>query len=151
MTSSRPPAAPPDGTPASATALGRFAAASGLTSLAILVQAVLAGAFVSQNGRAGWITAHSYVAIAVMVFALITAVLAWGGLRAQAPHLWQAATVLFVLTVIQTGIGHAITDSGADGLIVVHVPLALIIFGITVWLSAQAAQLRRGREGAHRV
>lgn len=123
-----------------------FTALTGLTTLSILTQAVLAGEFVSQGGKAGWISAHSYVAVVVMVFALGTAVAGWSsGLRREAPQLWQAAAALFVLTAIQTGIGHAITDGGTDGLIVVHVPLALVIFGITVWLSVQSAALRRSR------
>jgi hypothetical protein len=36
-----------------------------------------------------------------------------------------------------------ITDKGMDGLIVVHVPMAVIIFGLVTWLSVAAATSRR--------
>ena len=45
--------------------------------------------------------------------------------------------------IVQDVIGHAITDSGDDGLIPVHVPLALVVFGLTIWLSVRARVLRQ--------
>jgi hypothetical protein len=40
-------------------------------------------------------------------------------------------------------IGHAIADSGSNGLTPVHIPLALLAFGLTIWLSVRARTLRR--------
>ncbi|MEO9220872.1 MAG: hypothetical protein ABI251_03665 [Mycobacteriaceae bacterium] len=52
----------------------------------------------------------------------------------------------------QTGIGHAITDNGSDWLIGVHVPLAVIIYGVAVRLSIQTATHVRNRpHSARRV
>ncbi|MGH3599746.1 MAG: hypothetical protein ACRDQH_05610, partial [Pseudonocardiaceae bacterium] len=50
---------------------------------------------------------------------------------------------LFVLIVIQTGLGEAISEGGSDGLVVVHVPLAVLIFGLGVYLSSLGARVRR--------
>jgi hypothetical protein len=50
---------------------------------------------------------------------------------------------LFVLVVAQTAIGHLITEGKQDGLIGVHVPLAFVVFGLTIWLSIRTAILRR--------
>jgi hypothetical protein len=58
-------------------------------------------------------------------------VLAWAGL------------VLFVLLLVQTVLGHLITDAEADGWIGVHVPLAFVIVGLAVWLAVRGAQVRR--------
>jgi hypothetical protein len=115
----------------------------GLTALTILVQAVLAGEFLGGEGRDGWVSAHGVVADVSWVLALVTAVVAWRYLRVSHRPLWLGSAGLFVLDLAQTGIGHLITDDGHDGLIVVHIPIALLLFGLTVWLSLRAAQLRR--------
>ncbi len=120
-----------------------FAALTGLTSLAIFLQAVTAGQFVSQPGQDSWVTVHGVVADVGWGLALITAVYAAITVRRVAPRLVAAAALLFVLTLAQTGIGHLITDKGQDGWIAVHVPLAFVIFGLTLWLSIRAALIRR--------
>jgi hypothetical protein len=63
--------------------------------------------------------------------------------RGRRGPLLAGSITLFVLIVIQTVIGHVITDGHHPGLIVVHVPLALLVFGLTVWLSVQAAVISR--------
>ena len=116
----------------------------GLTALAILLQAVIAGVFVNQDGHDGWITVHGVVADLTWVTALVTAAYAFRRVRPRGNRrLWLGAALLFLLTLAQTGIGHLITDQGMDGLIVVHVPLALIIFGLATWLSLTSAMARR--------
>jgi hypothetical protein len=120
-----------------------FAALTGLTSLAIFLQAVTAGQFVSQPGQDSWVTVHGVVADVCWGLALITAAYAAVALRRTVPRLVVAAAVLFVLTLAQTGIGHLITDDNENGWIAVHVPLALVIFGLTLWLSLRAALARR--------
>jgi hypothetical protein len=120
-----------------------FAALTGLTSLVIFLQAIIAGQFVSQPGQQGWVTIHGVVADVAWGLALVTAIYAVAGLRRAVPGLVVAAIVLFVLTLAQTGIGHLITGHGDDGWIAVHVPLAFVIFGLTLWLSVRAALARR--------
>jgi heme A synthase len=116
----------------------------GLTGLGVLLQAVTAGAFVSQDGRDSWVNVHGVIADVTWVLALITAVYAFRRVRPSGHRrLWAGAAALFVLLLAQTGLGHLITDGGMDGLIVVHVPVAMIIFGLVAWLSFAAATARR--------
>ena len=121
-----------------------FAALVGVTSLAIVLQAITAGVFVNQDGRDGWVTVHGVIADVTWVTALITAAYALRRMRRTHPRLTWSAVALFVLLLAQTGIGHLITDKGIDGLIVVHVPLAMVVFGLAVWLSVSAVHVRRG-------
>lgn len=120
-----------------------FSILVGLTSAAIFLQAVTAGAFVSQSGRDGWVTIHGVIADMTWVLALLTAVIAFRRVRAVRPRLWAASATLFVLALAQTGLGHLISDGGMDSLILVHVPLAMIIFGLTIWLAVAAARPAR--------
>jgi hypothetical protein len=76
-----------------------------------------------------------------------TAAYAWVVLRSASRPLAVGSVVLAVLVIAQDAIGHAITDNGSDGLIAVHVPLALIVFGLTIWLSVSARVMRRAASG----
>ncbi len=76
------------------------------------------------------------------VLALVTAGYAWRTLRGSYPGLVYGCAGLFVITLAQTGIGHLITDDGHDWLIGVHVP-ALIIFGLTTWITTRSIRLAR--------
>jgi hypothetical protein len=116
---------------------------NGLTLLGVLLQAVWAGEFVDQAGRGTWITVHEIGAFVVVVLALATAVLAALTLRRTYPALVFGALGQLVLIIAQTGLGEAITRSAADELIVIHVPLAMLIFGLGIYLSIAGAQLRR--------
>ena len=127
----------------SQSSLKGFSALVGATSLAIFLQAVTAGEFVSQDHRDGWIAAHDIVSNIVTVLALATMVFAIVRLRTASRPLFVGTIVLFVLVVIQSLLGHQITDNKQDWLIGVHVPLALIVFGIAVWLPIAAVSLRR--------
>lgn len=117
-----------------------FPVLSVLTTLAILVQAITAGQFVQRDGRDSWVTAHGVIADASWVLALLAAGVAFLRLRRRRPDLFRWSVVLFVLTLAQTGIGHLITDKGQDGWIGLHVPLAVVIFGLTGWLTLRSVQ-----------
>lgn len=121
-----------------------FAVLSALTTLAILLQAVTAGQFVQREGQDSWVTVHGVIADASWVLALITAGYGFRKLRSTHRLLVDAAVVLFIATLAQTGIGHLITDDGQDGWIAVHVPLAVVIFGLTGWLTLRAVRTSRG-------
>jgi Mn2+/Fe2+ NRAMP family transporter len=133
-------------TPAPSTAprgLRLFNALIGVTTLGIFLQAVTAGEFVSQKDRDGWITVHNIVANATIVVALVTAVVGLVLVRATDRVLAWSGLVLFVLLVIQTVLGHLITEGKADGWIGVHVPLAFVVIALAVWMSIRGAQVRR--------
>jgi hypothetical protein len=120
-----------------------FNALIGVTTLGIFLQAITAGEFVSQEHRDGWITAHNIIADVTIVVALVTAVVGLVAVRATDRVLAWSGLVLFVLLLLQTVLGHLITDAEADGWIGVHVPLAFIIVGLAVWLSVRGALVRR--------
>jgi hypothetical protein len=114
-----------------------------LTTAAIFCQAIIAGQFVSQEGEDGWITVHGVVADASWALSLITVGYAFLTLRHHFPVLVRWAGALFAATLLQTGIGHLITESGVDWLIAVHVPLAFVVFAVAGYLSVWAVRVRR--------
>ena len=133
-------------TPAPAAAprgLRVFNALIGVTTLGIFLQAITAGEFVSQEHRDGWITAHNIIANVTILVALATAVVGLVLVRATDKVLAWSSLILFVLLILQTALGHLITEGEADGWIGVHVPLAFVIVALAVWLSVRGAQVRR--------
>jgi hypothetical protein len=126
-----------------------IAAIVGILSLGVLVQAATSGVFVREQNRTGWINAHSGVAYVVALLALAAVVVAlgmWRG-KAGAPVVITETVALLVAVVIQIGIGQQIGDLGKSGthpgLLAIHIPLALIIFGLALHLSTYVANLRR--------
>jgi len=137
-----------DSGPADASTLARrgpvFAALIGLTSLGILLQAVFAGVFVDRvNSHHSWLNAHDVNADVVTALAVVAAIYAVVTLWSAGRALVIGAVALALLVIAQTAIGHAVTDNGDDGLLALHVPLALLAFGLTIWLSVKARALRR--------
>ena len=134
-------------TPAPSTSAPRglrvFNALIGVTTLGIFVQAITAGEFVSQEHRDGWITAHNISANVTILVALVTAVVGLALVRATDKVLAWSSLVLFVLLILQTVLGHLITEGEADGWIGAHVPLAFVIVALAVWLAVRGAQVRR--------
>lgn len=120
-----------------------FTASLVVATLAVFLQSVTAGIFVDHDGRDTWVTVHGVIADLTWVSALVAAVVGLARLRRNHRDLSYGAAVLFVLALAQTGIGHLITDGGVDGLIVVHVPLAMLIFGVAVWLLVRLRRVRR--------
>jgi hypothetical protein len=119
-----------------------FAALAGLTSLSILLQGIFAGVFIEPGAHAGWLNAHEVNADIATALGVLTAVYAVVlGQRIGRPIV-TGSVLLALLLVAQTAIGHAITGSGDNGLTAVHVPLALLAFGLTIWLSARARTIR---------
>ncbi|MGI8750971.1 MAG: hypothetical protein ACR2MN_01385 [Acidimicrobiales bacterium] len=134
----------------SPTAVKSTAAIVGVLSLGVLVQAVTSGVFVRESHRDGWINAHAGVAYVVALLALAAFVVAlakWRG-KVGAPVVIAETAALLVAVVIQIGIGQQIGDLGKSGthpgLLAIHIPLALIIFGLALHLSTFVANVRRG-------
>lgn len=134
--------------PASQAQTRMFFVACCAASIAILAQAVTAGVFVDKAGADNWVTVHGIIADASWVLTLVSAVVGFVTIRRATPRLEYWAVALFVLTLAQTGLGHLITDYGKDALIEVHVPLAMVIFGLTVWITVRAGRLHRVNTGA---
>ena len=114
----------------------------GLTTLAILLQGVWAGIFLSYDERPDkWIHVHARggeVAIGLCVLALVAAVVQ---LRSRIDLLAGTAALL-VLLIVEAYLGGRITDDGNDKLTAVHVPLALAIISFAVWLPLRSRSAR---------
>ncbi|SFL57295.1 hypothetical protein [Geodermatophilus ruber] len=121
---------------------------TGLTALAVLLQGVWAGLFLQHDGQrdvaAGWIVLHARdgeVAIALAVLAA-----GWALIRLRSRRdLVIGAIVLAVLLVVEAYLGGLIYLDGVTALTPVHVPLALLIMGLAVWLPLRASEWPGGR------
>ena len=140
MTAAAQTAAPSTAAPRG---LRLFNALVGVTTLGIFLQAITAGEFVSERDRDGWIAVHNIIANVTIVVALVTAVIGLVLVRATDRVLAWSGLVLLVLLLVQTVLGHLITEGKADGWIGVHVPLAFVIVAGAVWMSIRGAQVRR--------
>jgi hypothetical protein len=134
----------------SPTAVKAIAAIVGALSLGVLVQAVTGGIFARERNHKGLINAHSGIGYLVALLALAAVVVAfvmWRG-KVGAQVVMAETVALLVAIVIQIGIGLKIGELGKGGthpgLLAIHIPLALIVFGLAVHLSGYVANVRRG-------
>ena len=95
-----------------------------------------------RDAASSWIDVHARGAdLAILLAVLATAWAVWK-LRPRR-DLWVGSLVLAVLLVLESYLGGAIRDAGKDTLTAVHVPLAMLIMGVAVWLPARARSGRR--------
>lgn len=132
-------------------AIKAMAALAGCVSLGILIQAVTGGVLSRDSGHKGLINAHSGIAYLVAVLALAAVVVAfmmWRG-KAGASVVIGETVAMLVGAVILIGIGQQIGDVSEagkhPGLLALHIPVALLVFGISVHLSSFVSNVRRGR------
>lgn len=119
-----------------------FSILVGLTSLVVLLQGLWAGIFLDHPGRVPSGTAldlHSAGGSLATLLALAAVVVASLRLRARR-DLWFGSIALFVLLAVEVMLGQLIHDSHKNALTAVHVPLAMVLMGLCVWLP-----LRSGR------
>ena len=119
----------------------------GLAALGVLLQGLWAGIFLEGEHRPDkWVNVHARgaeVTIGITVVAFVAAVI-W--LRHRRDLLIGTA-VLAVVLVVEAYLGGRITDEGNDTLTAVHVPLAMVLMGLAIWLPLRA---RAGRTGTAR-
>jgi hypothetical protein len=132
------------------TAAKAISALVGCVSLVMLVQAVTGGILARDSNHKGLLNSHSGLAYLTAVLALAAVVVAfmmWRG-RAGGQAVIAETVALLVLVVVQIGIGQQIGNihqaGKHPGLLALHIPLALFIFGLTVHLSSFVSGLRRG-------
>lgn len=123
-----------------------FAALTGLAGLVVVLQGVWAGIFLAHDGARddyeGWIDVHARGAdIAIVLSALATVLVLWRVRAARS--LWIGGAALTLVLVLESYLGGLIRDDGRDALTVVHIPLAMVITGLAVWLPLRSAQVRR--------
>jgi hypothetical protein len=117
----------------------------GVVALLILIQGVTAGIFVRQPGKTTWVHAHqglAYLAALLAAAAVVVAFTTWKGM-VGAQMVQRESVALLIAIIIQIGIGAQLGTSGHSGLLAVHIPLALLIFGLTLHLSTFVSNLRR--------
>jgi hypothetical protein len=111
-----------------------------LASLVIIAQALLFGSFYAQGGN--WMEGHLYLArISTLVVAAILTPL---GFLARFPtemRIGPLTVTLAVLWLVQTSLGDAMDF--ARWLVVIHIPLAFVLFGLALWLIGKAHQAAR--------
>jgi hypothetical protein len=115
-----------------------------LSGVAVLLQGLWAGIFLQHDGErdaaSGWIDVHARGGEVALVLALLATAAAFLRLRTRR-DLWIGGAVLVVLLAVEAYHGGAIRDDGKDTLTIVHVPLAMGIMALAVWLWMRA---RRG-------
>ena len=124
-----------------------FSALIGISALAVLLQGLWAGIFLEHDGHrdaaSSWIDVHARGADVALFFAVLGTVYALWKRRSR-KDLWLGGMVFSALIVVESYIGGLIRDDGKNTLTAVHVPIAMVIMGIAVWLS-----LRSARGGSH--
>jgi heme A synthase len=118
-----------------------YSALVGLSAVAMLLQGLWAGLFLQHDGERdaaqSWIEVHARGADVAIVLAAAATVYAFVKLR-ERKDLWLGAAVLTVLLLAEAYIGGLVRDDGKDALTVVHVPLAMALMALAVWLPFRA-------------
>jgi hypothetical protein len=124
---------------------GLFSALIGLSALAVLLQGLWAGIFLEHDGArdaaSGWIDVHARGADVAIVLAAAATIVGFVKLRGR-KDLWIGSAVLTVLLILESYLGGLIRDNGKDSLTAVHIPLAMALMGLVVWLPLRSR--RRG-------
>ena len=131
-------------TPVTRTGSPVYSALIGLASLVVLLQGLWAGIFLEhddeRDAASSWIDVHARGADLAILLGVLATVYAFWKLRART-DLWVGSLVFTVLLVLEAYLGGLIRDDGQDTLTAVHVPLAMALMGLAVWLPLRA---RRG-------
>jgi hypothetical protein len=128
-----------------------FSALAGIAALAILLQGLWAGIFLEHDGQRdaaeSWIEVHATGGEVALAFAVLATIWALVRLRSRR-DLVVGAIVLTVLIALESYLGGLIRDEGKDTLTAVHVPLAMLLMAVAVWLPFRAgrAQASAGPE-----
>jgi hypothetical protein len=113
----------------------------GLTSLVVLLQGLWAGIFLEHDGErdnaASWIDVHARGADLAIFLAIAATIVAFVKLRPRR-ELWIGSLALVVLLVAESYLGGLIRDDSKDTLTAVHVPIAMGLMGLAIWLPLKA-------------
>jgi len=117
-----------------------FAVLIGLATLAVLLQGLWAGLFLQHDGgrnaAQSWITVHSRGSEISLALAALATIVAFVRLRSRR-DLWVGSAALTVLIALESYLGGRIVDNRDDSLTVVHIPLAMALMGLAVWLAVR--------------
>ncbi len=148
MTTAAPSTGPnsPDSSPAEPATNLAYTILLGLTALAVLLQGLWAGIFLEHDGKrdqaSTWVDVHSVggdIAVLLALAALVVSLLRLPSRQ----DLRIGTAVLFALLLIEALLGSLISN-GHDTLTAIHVPLAMLIMGLVVWLPLRVRQSSSG-------
>ena len=111
-----------------------------ISTLAILLQGLWAGLFLEHGNpdrAGGWIEVHARGGEVALVTAAAATITAFIRVRVRR-DLWLGGAALSALLVVEAYVGGLIRDSGKDSLTPLHIPLALAITALAVWLLARS-------------
>ena len=114
----------------------------GVTALLVLLQGLWAGIFLEHDGKRddadAALALHSAGAGLALLLALAATVVVYRSLRHRR-DLVTGTVALAVLLLLEYGLGMLVSD-GKDVWTAVHVPLAMALMGLLVWLPLRAAR-----------
>jgi hypothetical protein len=123
-----------------------FSSLIGVAAVVVLLQGLWAGIFLEKDGQrdaaSTWIDVHARGADLALLLALVATVWAVWKLRSR-KDLWVGSLVFTVLLGLESYLGGAIRDAGKDSLTAVHVPIAMLLMGLAVWLPVRARSASR--------
>jgi hypothetical protein len=128
--------------PADRTGRALFSSLIGLAAVAVLLQGLWAGLFINKSDGQSWVTVHARGGEVAIVLAALATVAAFWKLRARR-ELWIGSAALVVLLILESYLGGLIADEGKNGLTAVHIPLAMALMALVVWLPFRAARVGR--------
>ena len=106
-----------------------------LATFLVLVQAALAGAFISGEDVDA-VDVHEMVGNLLFMVVAVQLVLAFMVRGNSRFNLWAWVIVLLMLVIAQTGLGYLGRDDSLP--IAIHVPLGVMIFGLATMISTLA-------------
>lgn len=123
-----------------------FAALMGVSALAVLLQGLWAGLFLSDDGQGhaanSWMDVHARGGEIALAFAVLATAWAFWKHRSRKDLLLGGA-VYSGLLVLVAWIGGLIRDDGLETLIPVHIPIAMACMALAVYLPVRAGRGRR--------
>lgn len=116
-----------------------FSVLIGLAAVDVLLQGLWAGLFVheGQDYQASWVTVHARGADVAIGLALIATIVALVKLRSRI-DIVVGSVAFTLLLAAEAYLGGLIGDHA--GLTAIHVPLAMALMGLAVWLPVRAAR-----------
>ena len=120
-------------------ALRLYSGLLGIAGLVIIGQGLWAGLFVREGEgyEEKWVEWHARGADLAIVLVLAATVVGAVKLRAR-KDLWGGSLVLLVLLAVEAYLGGRSADNGDQDLTTVHIPLAMAIVAVAVFVATRA-------------
>ena len=122
-----------------------FQAVAGIVAVMILVQAILAGQFIT--GAATELRdAHRFLGYTLFMATLAQLALAWISREAWRYRMVAWSAVILLLTVAQTAMGDINRSDPEPDLIAVHIPLGVFLFALSSIVAMLAMMDERAKD-----